>query len=79
MIIIGIVLFVLYIYLGYCIIDTHVVSLDNNTMLKKLLEIEKKKQSDAKVPQQPLPTIDVVIPSVQVKDISIFDDMNQDY
>jgi hypothetical protein len=48
-------------------------------MLKKLLAIEKKKQSDAMVPQQPHPTIDVVIPSEQVKDISIFDDIDQDY
>ena len=78
MIIVGLVLFVLYIYLAYCIIDTHVVSLDNNTMLKKLLAIEKKKQSNAMVPQQPLPTIDVVIPSEQVKDISIFEDIDQD-
>lgn len=79
MIIVGLGLLLLYIYLAYCIIDTHVVSLDNNTMLKKLLAIEKKKQSDAMVPKQPLPTIDVVIPSEQVKDISIFDNIDQDY
>jgi hypothetical protein len=48
-------------------------------MLKKLLAIEKKKQSDAMVPQQALPTIDVVIPSEQVKEISIFEDVNQEY
>ena len=78
MIIVGLAMLLLYIYLTYCIIDTHVVSLDNNTMLKKLLAIEKKKQSNAMVPQQPLPTIDVVIPSEQVKDISIFEDIDQD-
>lgn len=42
MIIVGLGLLLLYIYLAYCIIDTHNVSLDNNTMLKKLLAIEKR-------------------------------------
>ena len=79
MIIVGLGLFLFYIYLAYCIIDTHNVSLDNNSMLKTLLEIEERKQSDANVPQQPLPTNEVIVPSEPIKEISIFDDMNQDY
>ena len=79
MIIVGLALLLLYIYLGYCIIDTHNVSLDNNAMLKKLLAIEKKKQSDAVVSQPPLPMKETEIPSEQGKEISIFEDMNQDY
>ena len=79
MIIVGLAMLLLYIYLTYCIIDTHTVALDNNVMLHKLLDLEKKKQSDADVPQPPLPMRETEIPSEQEKEISVFDDMYQDY
>ncbi len=79
MIIVGLAMLLLSIYLTYCIIDTHTVALDNNAMLKKLLTIEEKKPSDEAVPQPPLPMKETEQPSEQEKEISIFDDMYQDY
>lgn len=79
MIIIQLAFIILCIYLIYCIIETRNVTLENNSILNKLLEIEKKKQSDANVPQPPLPTNEADTPSDQTKEISIFEDMNQDY
>ena len=46
MIILGLAILLLFIYLIYCIIDTHNVALENYAMLRKLLEIKEKKQSD---------------------------------
>ena len=79
MIIVWLGFIILYIYLIYCIIETRNVTLENNSLLNKLLEIEKKKQSDANVPQPPLPTNEADTASEQTKEISIFDDMNQDF
>ncbi len=56
-------LIIIFIYLAYCIIATHNVALENNAMLHKLLELEKKKQSDSVVPQPPLPSSDTELPS----------------